>query len=400
MLWDVTPPTVTIDQAAEQTDPTNASPITFTVVFSEAVVGFGTGDVAITGTSGGTKTATVTGGPVTFSVAVTGMTTSGTVIASIPAGVTTGLTGNPNAASTSTDDTVTWNRATHLAFAVQPTDTVYGANISPAVTVEVLDANDAVVTESSAPIRLTLTPAGANLHRDQSRHRGQWGRHVLRPDGGPGRRRLHAGRAGSRNDVRGECPVRDVAGTVDRHRQRPNEAVRHDLHVQQHGHHGQRSGARRHGRLPQPAELGGSIDGDRRRQPVCDRPIRRPGHWHRQLRHHVRQRLADRHACDRGSSRSPATRSRTTASLTPPRPRRPASWARTCRPTWTCLARPTPRPAPIPSTRGRSTTRRVTMSTPAAPSPTPSARRPSRSPRTTGPSRTARRSPSQGPSSR
>jgi VCBS repeat-containing protein len=91
------------------------------------------------------------------------MTTSGTVIASIPSGVATGLTGNPNAPSTSTDATVNWNRATHLAFLEQPTDTVYGANINPAVTVQVLDANDAVVTESSAPIRLTLEPAGANL---------------------------------------------------------------------------------------------------------------------------------------------------------------------------------------------------------------------------------------------
>ena len=33
-------PTVTINQAAGQADPTNASPINFTVVFSEAVTGF------------------------------------------------------------------------------------------------------------------------------------------------------------------------------------------------------------------------------------------------------------------------------------------------------------------------------------------------------------------------
>ena len=81
----------------------------------------------------------------------------------IPAGVATGGTGNPNAPSTSTDNTVTWNRATHLAFLQQPTDTVYGTSISPAVTVQVLDANGDLVTESSASILLTLAPAGVVL---------------------------------------------------------------------------------------------------------------------------------------------------------------------------------------------------------------------------------------------
>ena len=42
-------------------DPTNASPINFTVVFSESVTDFATGDVTFTGTAGGTITGTVTG---------------------------------------------------------------------------------------------------------------------------------------------------------------------------------------------------------------------------------------------------------------------------------------------------------------------------------------------------
>ena len=37
VTWDVTAPTVTINQAVGQPDPTNTSPITFTVVFSEPV---------------------------------------------------------------------------------------------------------------------------------------------------------------------------------------------------------------------------------------------------------------------------------------------------------------------------------------------------------------------------
>src|SRR4029450_1083630 len=86
VTWDVTPPTVTINQAVGQADPTNVSPITFTVVFSEPGTGCTGPGVTIGGAAGGTKTATVTGGPTTFNVAVSGMTTSGTVIASIAAG--------------------------------------------------------------------------------------------------------------------------------------------------------------------------------------------------------------------------------------------------------------------------------------------------------------------------
>ncbi|MDZ4796026.1 MAG: proprotein convertase P-domain-containing protein, partial [Bacteroidota bacterium] len=105
----VTPPTVTINQAAAQPDPTSVSPINFTVVFSEPVTGFATGDITLSGTAGAT-TAVVSGAGPTYNVAVSGMTTSGTVIATIAAGVATGtinVTGN--AASTSTDNTVTYN---------------------------------------------------------------------------------------------------------------------------------------------------------------------------------------------------------------------------------------------------------------------------------------------------
>src|SRR5438270_4217513 len=62
VTYDTTVPTVTIDQAVAQADPTNASPINFTVTFSEAVTGFVTGDVTLSGTAGAT-TGTVTGGP-------------------------------------------------------------------------------------------------------------------------------------------------------------------------------------------------------------------------------------------------------------------------------------------------------------------------------------------------
>src|SRR5256886_9575627 len=63
---DTTPPTVTINQAAGQADPTSTSPINFTAVFSEPVSGFTGTDVTIGGTAGGTKTVTVSGGPNTY----------------------------------------------------------------------------------------------------------------------------------------------------------------------------------------------------------------------------------------------------------------------------------------------------------------------------------------------
>jgi len=110
---DTTPPTVTINQARAQADPTRTSPINFTVVFSEPVSGFATGDVTVTGTAPGTKTATVTGSGTTYNVAVSGMTGSGTVIATIAAGRATDAAGNANTASSSTDNTVTYQKRKH-----------------------------------------------------------------------------------------------------------------------------------------------------------------------------------------------------------------------------------------------------------------------------------------------
>jgi large repetitive protein len=116
VTYDTTKPSVTINQAGTQNDPTNASPINFTVVFSESVTGFTGSDVTLSGTAGAT-TATVTGSGTTYNVAVSGMSSRGTVVASIPVGAdspsTTGAqdaAGNGNVASTSTDNMVTWDR--------------------------------------------------------------------------------------------------------------------------------------------------------------------------------------------------------------------------------------------------------------------------------------------------
>jgi hypothetical protein len=120
---DTTKPTVTINQAIGQNDPTNSPSINFTVVFSEPVTGFTGTDVSLSGTAGATA-ATVTGSGTTYNVAVSGMTGSGTVIATVPAGTNSPSTvgaqdaaGNGNTASTSTDNTVTFDN-------VKPTVTI------------------------------------------------------------------------------------------------------------------------------------------------------------------------------------------------------------------------------------------------------------------------------------
>jgi len=113
-MWtvDTTAPTVTINQAAGQADPTSSSPINFTVVFSEAVTGFANADVSLSGTAGATTSAVTEIAPnngTTYNVAVSGMSTPGTVSASILANAAQDAVANTSAASSSTDNTVTYN---------------------------------------------------------------------------------------------------------------------------------------------------------------------------------------------------------------------------------------------------------------------------------------------------
>ncbi len=103
-----TPPSVTINQAATQSDPTSSLPINFTVVFSENVTGFDPSDVTIGGDAPGTKDVSVTGGPAVYNVAVSGFTNKGTVTATIGANVAFDNEGTGNTNSTSTDNQVSF----------------------------------------------------------------------------------------------------------------------------------------------------------------------------------------------------------------------------------------------------------------------------------------------------
>jgi predicted extracellular nuclease len=107
---DTVSPTVTINHAISQADPTGASPVNFTVIFSEPVTGFATGDVTVSGTAGatiGTVTEAAPNNGTTYNVAVSGMTAYGTVTASVAAGKALDAAGNSNLAST-TSGTVTY----------------------------------------------------------------------------------------------------------------------------------------------------------------------------------------------------------------------------------------------------------------------------------------------------
>lgn len=112
IVIDAIGPTVTIEQAAAQADPTAASPINFSATFSEDVNGFTAAGVDLSAsTTSGTLSATITGGPAIYNVAVSGMTGGGTVIATIPVNAAQDTLGNGSIASTSTDNNVTFSIA-------------------------------------------------------------------------------------------------------------------------------------------------------------------------------------------------------------------------------------------------------------------------------------------------
>ena len=105
------PATVTADQAETQSDPAAASPVNFTVRFSEPVIGFDASDIIIGGTAVGdfNDQITVTGSGADYQISVGTQNTrrNGALSVSIPANAVTGTISVSNSASTSTDNIVT-----------------------------------------------------------------------------------------------------------------------------------------------------------------------------------------------------------------------------------------------------------------------------------------------------
>ena len=117
---DRTAPTVTINQAGGQADPTHLLPINFTVVFSEAVNGFSNSGISLTGSTADVSAASinVTGSGTTYNVAVSNLLGSGLLQAAVIQNAAQDTAGNGSAASTSSDNTVLFD------------------NIQPSVTIE------------------------------------------------------------------------------------------------------------------------------------------------------------------------------------------------------------------------------------------------------------------------
>ncbi|MEG4227896.1 MULTISPECIES: DUF4347 domain-containing protein [unclassified Microcoleus] len=146
IVIDTTAPTVTINQATAQTDPTATSPINFTVTFSEPVTGLDAADIDLTAsTASGTLTPTITGSGPVYTVAVNGITGSGNVIASIKANGVTDTAGNQNFVSTSTDNSVTYN--------------------APAPEIQVLDGTTDIVDGTTSAIDFGSATIGGTLNK-------------------------------------------------------------------------------------------------------------------------------------------------------------------------------------------------------------------------------------------
>lgn len=119
--YDGSNPQVTIDQAGSQADPATTEPVVFTVVFSEPVSGFASGDVTYSGITVASDTVTEIApmDGTTYSVEASGLGSDGILVATIDADAVVDAAGNGNDASTSTDNSV-----------------VYDSNGAPTVTIE------------------------------------------------------------------------------------------------------------------------------------------------------------------------------------------------------------------------------------------------------------------------
>jgi uncharacterized delta-60 repeat protein len=152
IVIDTIAPTVTVNQAATQTDPTGNSTINFTVTFSEEVTGFDASDISFTGSAAaGTLTANISGTGPTYTLGVSGMTGDGNIVASINANAVTDLAGNANTASTSTDNTVTYTAA------LPPTPTPPAPTPTPTGTPAPTPTGTPAPTPTGTP---TPTPTG------------------------------------------------------------------------------------------------------------------------------------------------------------------------------------------------------------------------------------------------
>ncbi|MGW5192832.1 Ig-like domain-containing protein [Kribbella sp. NPDC004138] len=130
-------PSLTVDQAAGQADPAASSPVNFTAVFSEAVTDFTSSDVTVVPA---TASVVVTGSGTTYNLAVSGLTSSSSVTVSIAANTVHDSFGAGNTASTSTDNTVTYDATGPTASAPTATSSLASGSFVGNATVTLTDS--------------------------------------------------------------------------------------------------------------------------------------------------------------------------------------------------------------------------------------------------------------------
>jgi hypothetical protein len=168
---DAVAPTVQIEQAAGQADPTNAAEIHFTATFSEPVLNFTAADITLSGSANPANAVLTEIAPqdgTTYDIAVSGMSGDGTVTAAIDAGKVQDAAGNSNSASDSNDNQVT--NDTHgpgVSFGSSAADPTASSpvNVTVTFTESVSDFSSADVTLSNAALS-NFSGSGASYSFD------------------------------------------------------------------------------------------------------------------------------------------------------------------------------------------------------------------------------------------
>ena len=167
VTYDVTKPTVTVEQSASQSDPTNNEPIIFDVTFSESVTGFGSDDLTISGMSN-TPTVQVAGSGTSYTVEISGATDGEIITASVKADAAVDLAGNTSLASTSIDNSVTYDLTQPTVTINQGASQPDPTNTSPIVfdvvfseTVTGFDEDDVTVTGTATKPNITVSGSGS-----------------------------------------------------------------------------------------------------------------------------------------------------------------------------------------------------------------------------------------------
>ncbi|OGV73160.1 MAG: hypothetical protein A3K18_01655, partial [Lentisphaerae bacterium RIFOXYA12_64_32] len=174
-------PTVTIDQAPGQADPTGTSPITFRAVFSEDVADFAADDVPVYGSTGATSaTVTTVVSDTVYDLAVTGMGIDGDVLVNIMPGAAHDENGFGNQRARLIDNRVTYTTAAGPEIAVEGntrpifngdnspssangTDfggaAIGGGTVTQTFTIRDLGTEGLILTETLTPVQLSGSTA-------------------------------------------------------------------------------------------------------------------------------------------------------------------------------------------------------------------------------------------------